>query len=323
MKLALVKGTTSYTVYVFIQSSAVTTGAGLTGLAFNTASLTAYYVRNRTTASAITLATQTAAGAFSSGGFVEVDATNLPGIYRLDLPDAVLASGSDFAVVMLKGAANMAPVALEIQLTGADLNDAADLGVTALTGHVPQTGDSFARIGATGSGLTSLASQASVDAVDNFVDTEIADIQARLPAALVGGRMDASVGAIAANAITAASIAADAITDAKVAADVTIASVTGSVGSVASGVTLAANAVDSTAIAASGGEEIADALLNRNVAGGSNVGRLVKHALYRLINRVAIAAGVLTVYGTDDVTAAFTQNVTTSAGNPISEVDTV
>lgn len=88
------------------------------------------------------------------------------------------------------------------------------------------------------------------------------DIQARLPAALVSGRMDVSVGAMAANvltasaiasdaitaekvadgtidaatfaagAINAAAIAADAITDAKVAADVTIASVTGAVGSV-------------------------------------------------------------------------------------------
>lgn len=33
------------------------------------------------------------------------------------------------------------------------------------TGNTPQTGDSYARIGATGSGLTSLASQASVDAI--------------------------------------------------------------------------------------------------------------------------------------------------------------
>ena len=64
--------------------------------------------------------------------------------------------------------------------------------VSALTGHTPQTGDSYVRIGATGSGLTSLASQASVDAVDNFVDTEITDIQGRLPAALVGGRMAAN-----------------------------------------------------------------------------------------------------------------------------------
>lgn len=81
--------------------------------------------------------------------------------------------------------------------------------VTTYTGNTIQTGDSFARIGATGSGLTTLASQASVNTVDDFLDTEIADLQARVPAALVSGRMDSSVGAVAANAITDASVAAD------------------------------------------------------------------------------------------------------------------
>jgi hypothetical protein len=47
---------------------------------------------------------------------VEVDANNMPGIYRLDLPDAVCAAGVNSVVAMLKGAANMAPVPLEIQL---------------------------------------------------------------------------------------------------------------------------------------------------------------------------------------------------------------
>ena len=58
--------------------------------------------------------------------------------------------------------------------------------VTTLTGNTPQTGDSFARIGATGSGLTSLATQASVNTIDDFLDTEIAAIKAKtdnLPAA--------------------------------------------------------------------------------------------------------------------------------------------
>lgn len=50
-------------------------------------------------------------------------------------------------------------------------------------------------------------------------DTE--DIQTRLPAALVSGRIDASVGAMAANVLTASAINADAITAAKLAADVT------------------------------------------------------------------------------------------------------
>lgn len=50
-----------------------------------------------------------------------------------------------------------------------------------------------------------------------------------------------TVNGLAAGVITAASIAADAITDAKVASDVTIASVTGAVGSVTAGVTVTTN----------------------------------------------------------------------------------
>jgi hypothetical protein len=88
----------------------------------------------------------------------------------------------------------------------------------------PQTGDNFARIGA--------PVGASISADIAAVQSDTNDIQTRIPAALVSGRIDASVGAMAANVLTATAIAADAITDAKVAADVTIASVTGSVGSV-------------------------------------------------------------------------------------------
>ena len=45
------------------------------------------------------------------------------------------------------------------------------------------------------------------------VETDTANIQGRLPAALVSGRMDASIGAAASNAITAAALAADAGTE--------------------------------------------------------------------------------------------------------------
>lgn len=121
MKLIVPKGSTSVSVDVFIRDNSVSTGVGLTGLAFNTASLTAYYTRQNAAATAITLATQTATGAYSSGGFVEVDGTNMPGLYRLDIPDAVLASGVNQAYIMLKGAANMEPCVIEIQL-GVDVN---------------------------------------------------------------------------------------------------------------------------------------------------------------------------------------------------------
>lgn len=132
MKLAIKKATVDVSVYVFIQNSSLTTGAGLTGLVFNSASLVCYYVRPLAAAAALTLATQTVTGAHSDGGFVEVDATNMPGVYRLDLSDAICATGVNSVVVMLKGATNMAPVLLEIQLVSYDPNDAVRFGLTAL-----------------------------------------------------------------------------------------------------------------------------------------------------------------------------------------------
>jgi hypothetical protein len=131
LKLIITKGATSVSVDVFIRDTSVTTGAGLIGLAYNTASLTAYYTRQNAAATAITLATQTATGAYSSGGFVAVDGTNMPGLYRLDIPDAVLASGVNQAYIMLKGAANMEVCVLEIELATIDLQAArVDANVT-------------------------------------------------------------------------------------------------------------------------------------------------------------------------------------------------
>ena len=116
MKKLIVAGATDQTLDIFIQASNVTTGAGLTGLAFNTASLVCYFRKGATgSATALTLATQTVGGAHSDGGFVEIDATNMPGMYRLDLSDTIVASAGSVSM-MLKGAANMAPVTIELQV---------------------------------------------------------------------------------------------------------------------------------------------------------------------------------------------------------------
>jgi hypothetical protein len=139
MKLQILKGKTSKSVDVFIRDTSVTTGAGLTGLVFNSGSLTAYYHRPGIAAAAITLATlASATAAWSSGGFIAVDGTNMPGLYRLDLPDAVLATGVDEVVVMLKGATNMEVVVLEIQLVSFDPNDSVRAGLTALPNAAAQ-----------------------------------------------------------------------------------------------------------------------------------------------------------------------------------------
>jgi hypothetical protein len=114
MTIQILGGSTSQTVRLFVQDTSKTDGSGLTGLAHNTSGLVAYYAKGATgTATQITLATQTAGGAWTSGGFVAVDGTNMPGVYRLDVPNAALDSEVE-TIVMLRGAANMAPVLLRV-----------------------------------------------------------------------------------------------------------------------------------------------------------------------------------------------------------------
>lgn len=248
-KQLVLKGDTSRIEYIFVQNSSLTTGAGLTGLAFNTASLVAYYVRTQGSATAITLATQTVTGAFSSGGFVEVDATNMPGVYRVDIPDACFASGQDKVVVMLKGATNMAPVTLEYQLVNFD-PEAALATPTNITAGTITTATNVTTLNGIAANVITAASIAS-DAITAAKIATAALTAAKFAAgaidaaAIADGAIDAAT--FAAGAINAAAIAADAITDAKVAADVTIASVTGSVGSVTGAVGSVTGAVGSVA----------------------------------------------------------------------------
>lgn len=132
MKLNKKIGSTSEIWQVFIRDSSSTTGGGLTGLVFNTASLTAYYHRDTdTSATSIALVTMTS-GTFTSSGFKEIDATNMPGWYQFCPPNAALASGAKSCGFHLKGAANMAPLPIEVQLTGVDMDDTVRGGMTAL-----------------------------------------------------------------------------------------------------------------------------------------------------------------------------------------------
>jgi hypothetical protein len=118
MKLILPKGTNEQTINIFIQDSTASDGSGKTGLTFS--DMTCYYVRPAADAVAISCVTQTTTGAYLTasgvgGGFVEIDATNMPGVYRFDVPDACLSTGVDSVVIMLQ-ATGAAPVLIEIQL---------------------------------------------------------------------------------------------------------------------------------------------------------------------------------------------------------------
>lgn len=135
-KESVLAGTTSHSVNIFIQDSSSTVGAGLSGLVFNTSGLVASYTFTGANATrvAITLATLAAVNsAFSSGGFKEIDATNMKGGYRLDVPNAALAAASGQTVTFeLHGATNMAPCWFEIELTATNNQDGVRGGMTAL-----------------------------------------------------------------------------------------------------------------------------------------------------------------------------------------------
>jgi hypothetical protein len=135
-KFSIKAGATSETIEIFVQDSSSSTGAGLSGLVYNSAGLTCYYSFPRGAATAVTLATLASpTTAWSSGGFKEIDATHKKGMYRFDVPNALLASGNGrYVNVYLQGAPNMAPVIIEIELTGPDNQDATKFG---LTGNVP------------------------------------------------------------------------------------------------------------------------------------------------------------------------------------------
>ncbi len=163
MKRLIRKGATSVSLDVFIQDSTSTAGAGLTGLVFNSAGLVCYYRRGGTgTVTQLNLATQTVGGAHSDGGFVELSAANMPGMYRLDLSNAVVASGAPYVSLMLKGATNMAPLPIELQLVDFDPEDAVRLGLSALPNAAAQAAGGLYTRG-TGAGQINQGANGQID----------------------------------------------------------------------------------------------------------------------------------------------------------------
>jgi hypothetical protein len=217
-------GLTSQTIDIFLQDSSSSTGQGLAGLVYNSASLVASYRKGATgSRTAITLATQTVGGAWSSGGFVEIDATDMKGVYRLDIPNAAVDT-EGFVTLYLYGATNLLPTALRIDCRPLPV-DVRKFGGTALTAAagIPEVKvASIASNAVNASSLAAdavteiqsgLATQASVDdlptnaelatalgTADDAVLAAIAtvqsdtnDIQTRLPAALESGRIAAAL----------------------------------------------------------------------------------------------------------------------------------
>ena len=190
--MKLKRGSTSVRRLIFIADSSSTTGAGLASLTYNSSGLVAYYFAgDLSNEVAITLATATL-GTYTSGGFVAVDNTNMPGWYEIGIPDAALDGGNECAI-QLRGATNMVPVNVYIEL------DAVDYQVDALGAVKPTTPGRTLTVDTSGNVVlqdnsitaakiatdavaeiqSGLASQTSVDTLATYVDTEVAAIKAK------------------------------------------------------------------------------------------------------------------------------------------------
>ena len=156
-KLLYKHGVASAILRVKILDSSSTTGAGLTGLAFGDsgliistiadveATVTVYTSAGSTIEDITTLGTYAAPTA-TKCRFKEVDATNHPGLYEIQLADARFSvTNARSLIVSVHGATNAALVDAEVQLTAFDLNTNS---IGSVDGHTAQTGDSFARLGA-------------------------------------------------------------------------------------------------------------------------------------------------------------------------------
>jgi hypothetical protein len=97
---------------------------GATGLTFSTSGLAAYYVRNQSAPVAITLVTQTPTGAWTSGGFAEIDSSLVPGVYRLDVPNAAFAAGASDVTIVVRGASGTNGAVLTVTLSSGGLTAA-------------------------------------------------------------------------------------------------------------------------------------------------------------------------------------------------------
>jgi hypothetical protein len=113
--ITIAPGSTSQSIELYL---------GATGLTYATSGLAAYYVRNQSAPVAITLVTQTATGAWSSGGFAEISSSLVPGVYRLDVPNAAFAAGASDVTIVVRGASGTNGAVLTVTLSSGGLTAA-------------------------------------------------------------------------------------------------------------------------------------------------------------------------------------------------------
>jgi hypothetical protein len=284
--ITIAPGSTSQSIELYL---------GVTGLTASTSGLSAYYNRTRTADVQIPLVARTIAQAWTAGGFAEVNASTMPGVYRLDLPDAAVAAGADDVTVVVRGASGTNGAVMTIKLSSGGLTAAQT--AQAVLDAVASTHNNIGSIGAfiqdkTGYSLSTSQTFNTSGSVGSVAGN-------------VTGNVVGTVGGVAGN-VTG--------------------NIAGSVGTVAN----PDNIIDAvwdeqrTGHTASGsfGEKLqtnalADEMLARDLGSGLNAGtaeeRTVRSALRALRNKVNVGSSQMVVKKEDDSTDAWTATVTTTA----------
>ena len=195
MKRKFKGGLTSVSLPVFIADTSSTTGGGLSGITSGSSGLVMEYRRaGQSTWTSVTPQAGKTLGSYLSGGIVADG--SLSGAYEVDFPDAAFASGARMVVCRVRGVANMLAVLIEIEL------DAVDYQVDAFGAIKPTTAGRTLDVSAGGEAGIDLANIGSPTTTVNLsgvtiktatdIETDTQDIQNRLPAALVDGRIVAN-----------------------------------------------------------------------------------------------------------------------------------
>lgn len=132
--MQILRGRTSQSIPVQFQDTTSVIGGGKTGLVFNTSGLICYYKRELDTQTrAVTLATKTI-GTWATGGFVELDATHMPGSFEFGIPNAAISASdaSTWVEIVFSGVSGAFAPPLRLDLVAFDPQSSTDLGLSTL-----------------------------------------------------------------------------------------------------------------------------------------------------------------------------------------------
>jgi hypothetical protein len=90
---------------------------GATGITAASVGLSAYYSRTRSSPVQINLVDTTVTSAWISGGIAEVSSSLMPGVYRLDVPNAAFVSGAEDVTILVRGLSGSNGAYVNCQLT--------------------------------------------------------------------------------------------------------------------------------------------------------------------------------------------------------------